>query len=49
MVTAFDSLGFVDLASYGVPLLEPVCEALGVCHSLRRALLGSSGSYVQIR
>ena len=49
VVTAFDSLGFVDLASYGVPLLEPVCEALGVCHSLRRALLGSSGSYVQIR
>ena len=49
VVTAFDSLGFVDLASYGVPLLEPVCKALGVCASVRRALLGSGGSYVQIK
>ena len=49
VVTAFDSLGYVDLASYGVPLLEPICEAMGMCSAVRRALLGSGGSYVQIR
>jgi len=48
-VTAFDSLGYVDLASYGVPLLEPICEAMGMCSAVRRLLLGSGGSYVQIR
>ena len=49
VVTAFDSLGYVDLASYGVPLLEPICEAMGMCSAVRRLLLGSGGSYVQIR
>ena len=49
VVTAFDSLGYVDLASYGVPLIEPICKAMGMCSAVRRALLGSGGSYVQIR
>ena len=49
VVTAFDSLGYVDLASYGVPLLEPICKAMGMCSAVRRALLGAGGSYVQIR
>ena len=49
VVTAFDSIGYVDLASYALPLLEPVCKAMGLCSAVRRALFSRpDGSYVQI-
>ena len=49
VVTAFDSIGYVDLASYALPLLEPVCKAMGLCSAVRRALFSRpDGGYVQI-
>ena len=48
VVTAFDSIGYVDLASYALPLLEPICKAMGLCSAVRRTLFGPDGGYVQI-
>ena len=38
VVTAFDSIGKVTLASYGLPLLEVACTATGTCALVRAAL-----------
>lgn len=35
VVTSFDSWSGVSFASFSVPLLEPICEALGTCNALR--------------
>lgn len=38
VVTAFDAIGKVTLASYGLPLLEAACTATGTCALVRSAL-----------
>jgi hypothetical protein len=40
IVTSFDSIGKVMLASYGLPLALTACEATNTCDTLRYALVG---------
>ena len=40
VVTSFDAIGKVTLASYGLAPLLRVCKATGTCGMLRYALLG---------
>ena len=40
VVTSFDSIGKVTLASYGLSPLLTACKALNMCAMLRYALLG---------
>ena len=49
VVTAFDSIGWVDFAAVTVPVFEPLCEATGTCSLLRWALLRSGRRYVDLR
>lgn len=45
VVTAFDSIGKVTLASYTLPWVEPVCKATGTC-GLLRVLFGRERKYI---
>jgi len=43
VVTAFDAVGAVTLAKYGLPSLVAACKATGTCETVKRAIMGDLG------